>query len=196
MDAPTEAVTRVTLVGRLQQTPSDQAAWAEFVAAYGWRITGWCRQWGLQEADCQDVTQIVLVKLLRAMQKFRYDPSQKFRAWLKTITHHAWQDLLRSRRRRHPAEEDPLEKLATLEDLTQRLEQGYQQELLERALPRVKARVDPPTWTAFRLTALDGLTGAEAADRLGLRVTSVYKAKRHVQRLLEAEVRSLERGEP
>src|SRR5262249_59304066 len=82
-----------------QQTPSDQAAWADFVARYGWRITSWCRKWGLQEVDCQDVTQTVLMKLLKAMQSFRYDPSQKFRAWLKTITHHAWQDLVRGRRK-------------------------------------------------------------------------------------------------
>jgi RNA polymerase sigma-70 factor (ECF subfamily) len=91
-------VTSTTLLERLRQAPADQAAWAEFVGRYGHRIHGWCRQWGLQEADAQDVTQTVLLKLLRTMQTFRYDPAQRFRAWLKTVTHHAWQDLVRSRR--------------------------------------------------------------------------------------------------
>jgi RNA polymerase sigma-70 factor (ECF subfamily) len=194
VDQPLESVTSITLLGRLQHRPSDQAAWTEFVARYGWRITAWCRQWGLQEADSQDVTQTVLVKLLAALHTFRYNPAEKFRAWLKTVTHHAWQDLVRSRRRRVGAD-DPLEKLAAFDDLTVRFEQAYEQEVMERALTRVKERVQPPTWAAFKLTAIDGLSGAETAARLRLPLTSVYKAKSNVVKLLEAEVRYLEGGE-
>src|SRR5687768_13130438 len=98
MNVPDSSMTSTTLLLRLQHSPSDQAAWAEFVERYGRRIQGWCRQWGLQEADAQDVAQTVLVKLLRAMETFRYDPKQRFRAWLKTVTHHAWQDWVRSRK--------------------------------------------------------------------------------------------------
>jgi RNA polymerase sigma-70 factor (ECF subfamily) len=195
-----DSVTSITLLARLQQTPSDQAAWAEFVERYGRRINGWCRQWGLQDADAQDVTQTVLLKLLRAVQTFRYDPAQKFRAWLKTVTHHAWQDLVRGRRRAgagdDPAAGDPLQTHAARDDLTARLEAAYEQELLDQALARVRPRVQPQTWDAFRLTAFDGLSGAEAAARLGMPVTSVYKAKSNVQKLLEAEVRYLEGGTP
>lgn len=92
------SVTSTTLLVRLQQSPSDQEAWAEFVERYGGRIEGWCSQWGLQAADAQDVAQTVLLKLWRAVQSFQYDPQQSFRAWLKTVTHHAWQDLVRERR--------------------------------------------------------------------------------------------------
>jgi DNA-directed RNA polymerase specialized sigma24 family protein len=52
--------------------------------------------------------------------------------------------------------------------------------------------VQPQTWEAFCLTTYEGLSGAEAATRLGLTVTSIYKAKSNVRKLLEAEVRSLE----
>ena len=52
--------TRITLLGRLQRDPSDPQAWSEFVAHYGRKIYGWCRHWGLQDADAQDVTQYVL----------------------------------------------------------------------------------------------------------------------------------------
>jgi RNA polymerase sigma-70 factor (ECF subfamily) len=198
VDALQDSMTSVTLLRRLQQTPSDQAAWAEFVARYGSRIQRWCREWGLQEADCQDVTQIVLVKLLKAMQRFRYDPSQKFRAWLKTITHHAWQDLVRGRRRtvegQNPTS-DPLEDLAARDDLGEQMEAAYEQELLDCALARVRLRVQPLTWEAFRLTALEGLSGAKASAQLGMAVTSVYKAKSNVLKLLEAEVHYLEGDE-
>ena len=82
-DRPTDSGTSTSLLVRLQQAPADQAAWAEFVRRYGTRIHGWCRRWGLQEADAQDVCQDVLVKLVRAMRAFRYDPAQSFRGWLK-----------------------------------------------------------------------------------------------------------------
>ena len=200
MNPSRDSVTSITLLGRLQQTPSDQAAWAGFVARYGSRINRWCREWGLQEADCQDVTQTVLMKLLKATQSFRYDPSQKFRAWLKTVTHHAWQDLVRGRRKmveggNAASDDDPLQALAARDGLGEQLEAAYEQELVECALVRVRPRVQPMTWEAFRLTSLEGLSGAEASAQLGMAVTSVYKAKSNLLKLLEAEVHYLEGGE-
>jgi RNA polymerase sigma-70 factor (ECF subfamily) len=181
---------------RLQTSPADQAAWSEFVERYGTRIQGWCRQWGLQEVDAQDVTQTVLLKLLRVVQRFRYDPKHKFRAWLKTVTHHAWQDLVRSRRQvfggGDNANDDPLQSLAARDDLADWLQGAYEQELMDEALVRVRARVQSQTWDAFRLTTYEGLSGTAAAARLAMPVTSVYKAKSNVQKLLEAEVRVLE----
>jgi RNA polymerase sigma-70 factor (ECF subfamily) len=184
----------------LQQSPSDQAAWAEFVERYGRRIQGWCCHWGLQDADSQDVAQTVLLKLLLAVQTFRYDPQQKFRAWLKTVTHHAWQDLIRGRRQiaaggQRPID-DPLQSLAARHDLTAWIEGAFEQELLDAALVRIRPRVQPQTWEAFRLTTYEGLSGAETAARLGIAITSVYKAKSNIQKLLEAEVRYLEGVQP
>jgi RNA polymerase sigma-70 factor (ECF subfamily) len=193
-------VTSTSLLVRLQQLPADQTAWEEFVERYGPQILGWCRQWQLQEADAQDVTQTVLLKLLQAMRAFRYDPEQRFRGWLKTVTHHVWQDLVRGRRQLaaggDPEADDPLQTLAARDDLAERLEGAYEQELLEQALARVRPRVQPQTWDAFRLTALDGLSAADVAARLGMALTSVYKAKSNVQKLLESEVRYLEGGAP
>ena len=82
--------TSLTLLDRLRRDPKDQAAWSEFVARYGPRILRWCRGWGLQESDAQDVTQDVLLKLNGLMARFVYDPSGSFRGWLKTLAHHAW----------------------------------------------------------------------------------------------------------
>jgi RNA polymerase sigma-70 factor (ECF subfamily) len=62
--------TSLTLLGRLRRDPKDQAAWSEFVARYRPRILQWCRGWGLQESDAQDVTQDVLLKLNGLMGRF------------------------------------------------------------------------------------------------------------------------------
>ena len=60
--------TRITLLGRLRHDPNNQAVWAEFVEHYGGRIYGWCLKWNLQEADVQDVTQNVLLKLAEKLR--------------------------------------------------------------------------------------------------------------------------------
>ena len=53
---------------RLNQNPADQLSWSEFVRFYGPAIRGWLQHWGLQEADAQDVTQAVLLKLFEKMR--------------------------------------------------------------------------------------------------------------------------------
>jgi RNA polymerase sigma-70 factor (ECF subfamily) len=99
MDDRSALQTRLSLLARLGQSPPDQSAWNEFAARYSPRIDAWCRAWGLQDADTQDVTQAVLVQLAAKMRTFVYDPSKSFRAWLKTLAHHAWSDFVSDRTR-------------------------------------------------------------------------------------------------
>jgi RNA polymerase sigma-70 factor (ECF subfamily) len=195
-DAPLPT-TRVALLARLRQDPTDQAAWDEFVERYGRHIYRWCRHWKLQDADAEDVTQDILVKLARKLRDFAYDPSRSFRGWLKTVAHHAWRDFEDSRRPAQAAAGDRQvqELMLTLEareDLVQKLEEAFDLELLEAAKVRVRLRVAPHTWEAFRLVALEGLPAAEVAARVHLQVAMVYVAKSKVQRLLQEEIRNLE----
>src|SRR3954453_12508945 len=98
-DAPLP-ITRATLLTRLGRCPSDQASWDEFVERYGRHIYRWCRRWKLQDADAEDLTQDVLVKLTQKLRAFAYDPARSFRGWLKTVAHNAWRDYDGSRHRR------------------------------------------------------------------------------------------------
>ena len=189
--------TSPTLLGRLRRDPKDQAAWSEFVARYGPRILQWCRGWGLQESDAQDVTQDVLLKLNRLMATFVYDSSGSFRGWLKTLSHHAWRDLAAERRRAGAGGGDGpiLELLASLQagdDLVERLDAEFRREVMDRAMERVKRRVSARTWDAFRLTALEGLSGAAAAGRLEMQIARVYGARSEVKEMIREEVRKLE----
>jgi RNA polymerase sigma factor (sigma-70 family) len=192
-----ESQTSPTLLAKLRQDPTDQAAWGRFVDHYGPRIHGWCRKWNLQEADAQDVTQAVLVKLADKMRTFAYDPSRSFRAWLKTLAHHAWSDFLEARQRPGRGSGDDhvwelLESVGAREDLAQRLEEAFDHEVLDLAIACVRLRVAPRTWDAFRMTALEGLSGAAAAERLNMKVATVFVAKSEVQKMLAEEVRRLE----
>src|SRR5262245_755298 len=153
--------TRVTLLGRLRRDPSDPAAWAEFVDHYGAKIYGWCRRWHLQDADAQDVTQAVLLRLAAKLREFTYDPSKSFRAWLRTLTHHAWSDYLEARGRAGLGSGDSnvaqwLQSIEARDDLVRQLEDQFDHEILQEAMTRVRLRIAPQTWEAFRLTALEG----------------------------------------
>ncbi len=189
--------TRVTLLGRLRRDPSNQAAWTEFVDHYGPKIMRWCQKWNLQEADAQDVTQNVLLKLADKMRDFSYDPTRRFRAWLKTVAQHACSDFLESRQRPGLGSGDSrvnsiLHSAEARADLLSHLEEQFDREILEEAMHRVRLRVAPQTWQAFWLTAWENLSGAEAAQRIPMQVAQVYVAKRRVQKMLQEEVEKLE----
>jgi RNA polymerase sigma-70 factor (ECF subfamily) len=192
--------TRISLLMALRGDPGDQSAWSAFVDRYGPQIHAWCLRWKLQEADAQDVTQMVLVKLVRHLPDFTYDPSRSFRGWLRTLTAHSWNDFLGDRARgvRGSADAAVADMLNTVEarvDLVRHLEETFDQELLELAKEEVSRRVEPRTWEAFRLTAIEGVSAAEAAARLGIRVATVYRARHVVQNMLRETLAALESGE-
>jgi RNA polymerase sigma-70 factor (ECF subfamily) len=187
--------TSTTLLGKLRHNPADQSAWDAFAARYGPQIYLWCRRWQLQDADAQDIAQTVLATLLKKMRDFVYDPSGSFRGWLKTVTRNAWLKCLDRRKRSGMGDHSHTAQLETLEgseSLEAHLEAEYDRELLELAILRVAQRVESHTLEAFRLTALEGKTAAEVADRLGMKIPAVYVARKRVQDALRQEVRLLD----
>jgi RNA polymerase sigma-70 factor (ECF subfamily) len=62
-------------------------------------------------------------------------------------------------------------------------------------MARVKARVPPVTWDAFRLTALEGWSGAAVAAQLQLSTAQVYLARSKVKKRIQEEVQWLEGGQ-
>jgi RNA polymerase sigma factor (sigma-70 family) len=193
--------TRASLLIRLRQEPVDEGAWHEFVQRYGRLIFAWCQSWGLQPADADDVSQNVLLKLAHHLRSFVYDPGRRFRGFLRTTAHNACKDYLESKRRAVAASADTgifavLESLQARDDLAARLEEAFDLERLGVAQARIRQRIEPHTWEAFRMTALEGKSGAAAAAVLDMQVGTVFKAKSKVQQMLREEIERLEREEP
>src|SRR4051794_14003852 len=191
--------TSPTLLARLRNDPSNAAAWDEFVEHYGRHIYRWCRQWGLQVADSEDVTQEILLKLGRKLRDFAYDPDSSFRGWLKTVAHHAWRDFVDERKGTRAFAggqiSDLLESVEAREDLIHKLEEAFDHELLETAKIQVRLRVAPHTWEAFQLVAIEGRPAAEVAANLHMQIAMVYVAKSKVQKMLQEEIQKLEEDE-
>ena len=189
--------THLSILRALSNDPGDQSAWVVFVDRYGPQIYAWCLRWRLQDADAQDVTQMVLIKLVRRLPDFVYDPSRSFRGWLRTLTVHSWSDFLRDQVRgirgaADPAIVDLLDTVQARGDLVRHLEETYDQELLERAMAEVRDRVEEHTWEAFRLTAIEGVAAAEVAAILGIGVATVYRARYVVQSRLREAVAAMD----
>ncbi|MFM1904963.1 MAG: hypothetical protein RLZZ440_2863, partial [Planctomycetota bacterium] len=151
-----------------------------------------------QEADAQDVAQEVLAKFWNRAGSFEYDPTRHFRGYLRRIVISAIADWS-ARRGSRPlgSNQDPEAVLASLparEDLVARIEAAYDTERVAAAMREVKARVQPHTWAAFQLLAIEGLPGAEVAARLGMEVNTAYVARRKVQRMIREVANRLEGG--
>ena len=146
--------TSFTLIERVQKFPADVEAWDEFVLRYHPMIHAWCVKWGLQVADADDVSQIVLVKLMGAMRRFHYDPSRSFSGWLKTVTHNTWTDFCNDRRK-EPGQVTTgisiAEVSAARVEFARQIENLFDRDLFETAMHRVINRVKPVTWECFRL---------------------------------------------
>jgi RNA polymerase sigma factor (sigma-70 family) len=187
--------TNVSLLGRLSEFPANQGAWHDFVSIYGAHLLEWSKRSGLQEADAEDVTQLILLRLARVMRTFEYDSNQSFRAWLRTVAQHVWHDFVRTKRNTRWKMVNDEQTLFTLEaeqDFTHSIETAYDEEMLRKSFDSVRLRVHPQTWEAFRLTTLQEQPSQEVAERLGMKLSLVYKAKSNILKLLQEEMQYLE----
>lgn len=204
MPGQLEMATSTTLLQRLKDE-SDSDAWNDFVNRYSPKVFDWCRKNSLQDSDAADVTQQVLLKLVTTMRTFDYDSHRgSFRGWLKTVTSNAVKDLARQWQRRNvraagdtvTAEQlNSLSDPRALNELTERIESQYREELLKEAETRIRSRVKPETWTAWHLTAVEQVPAAEAAVQAGMSVSEIYVAKSRVNKMMREEVRRLENVE-
>jgi predicted DNA-binding protein (UPF0251 family) len=81
-----------------------------------------------------------------------------------------------------------MERIEAQDEMSDRIESDHAREVLRHAMVRVRSRVEPQTWEAFRLLNLEGLTGEEAAKRLGMRLGTTYAASAKVRRLIREEL--------
>ncbi|MCA8999754.1 MAG: sigma-70 family RNA polymerase sigma factor [Planctomycetaceae bacterium] len=192
-----QSVTSVSLLANLREEAHREVAWEQFVRRYGGRIYEWCLLKRLQPADAEDVTQNVLIKLVRRLCDFEYHSQLSFRGWLRRVTENAIIDFHREQRVRNADRLNPrlcelLELSEDREDLASRLERAFDIELFDLARERVRARVDSRRWMAWEMTSIDQRSSQEVALELDMKVPTVYSSRYQVQKLITEEIRVLE----
>lgn len=191
-----DAATHPSLLLRIRDA-ADHEAWRQFVAIYTPMVYRFALRRGLQDADAGDLTQDVLRAVARAAHRLEYDPARgTFRGWLFTIVRNQLYDF-RARRRRQP----PGAGSSDVHDLLEQQpapdeesfwEQEYQQRLFRYAAEQLRDGFEPSTWNAFWQTAIEGKSGKEVAQMLGLSVAAVYLAKSRVTARLKKEIQRLQ----
>jgi RNA polymerase sigma-70 factor (ECF subfamily) len=177
---------------------ADTAAWSEFVEVYEQAIFRYSRSHGLQDADSWEVVQRVLLAVHQQINSWRPNgQAGSFRCWLLTTAHRICLSSLRdtSRRDRAVGGSNGFESIqqvpaaAVLDDPAD----DWERWAFCWAAGFVEQEVEPRTWSAFRLTAIDGMSAAEAARTLKIRVGSIYTARCRVIARIREVVQSLSR---
>jgi RNA polymerase sigma-70 factor (ECF subfamily) len=148
---------------------------------YAPRVYSTARRMVRSDADAEDVTQDVLLQVVRKLPSFRGEAALP--TWLHRITVNT---ALSHRRRsavRQEGQTDPLP-----EDLADRERRsGPAEQLLDREarqlIDRAIASLPPSYRTVFLLADVEGLPNADVGERLGLSLAAV-KSRLHRARLL------------
>jgi RNA polymerase sigma-70 factor (ECF subfamily) len=188
--------TRQSLLLRAQT--GDEVAWNDLTTLYRPLIHGWLRRQGVPSGDLDDLTQEVLLTLVKSLPAFQHSGRRgAFRAWLRTIACQRACDYWRARQAGRPADggSDALVALNQLEDPGSDLHRQWDQEhdryLLRCLLDLVEEEFEPTTLQAFRRLALDKASGAVVAQELGLSPAAVYSAKFRVLQRIRQEAEGL-----
>ena len=193
-------LTHPSLVLRLRN-PRDEAAWQEFVEVYEPLVYSLVRRKGFQHADADELTQEVLLAVVRAVDRWEPDASRgTFRGWLATIARRLMVNFLSSpaRQFRGTGRSSVLEQLLQLPDGDPAQSQIYDLELTRRvfdwAARQVREQVEPSTWEAFWRTAVEAQPVEAVAQVLAMSTGAVYIARSRVMRRLRTTVERHEIG--
>jgi RNA polymerase sigma-70 factor (ECF subfamily) len=193
------SATRVSLLEMLNRDPQDPQAWTRFHAIYAPHIAQWCRNRGAREEEIDAITQGVLVRFYRRINRspFVYDPGKKFRGYMRAMARSAWLDWKKEclRGGRGTGSSAVLDKLHQIEaraELEDHLAQAYDLERVDEAIRRVRERLPPDHWRAYQLHVLEHRPVEEVAAAVGIQKGMVYVRKKRINDLLKKELAILE----
>jgi RNA polymerase sigma-70 factor (ECF subfamily) len=188
--------TRQSLLLRAQTGETD--AWKDLTALYRPLIFGWLNRQGVPARDLEDLSQEVLLSVVKQLPGFQHSGHRgAFRTWLRTIVCRRTADYWRAidadtQARGGSGATAALQQLADPDsDLNRQWEEEHDHYVVHCLLDLMEEKFEPITLQAFRRLALDGASGADVAQELGLSVAAVYVAKSRVLARIRQEAEGL-----
>jgi RNA polymerase sigma-70 factor (ECF subfamily) len=165
----------------------DVAAYRELVKRYAAKLSRFAERLLRDGTEAEDVVQETFLRLWQRAGE--YQPKARVTTWLHRITHNLAVDRLRARGRTLPLpEEDEMPVSARQPTLLDEKRRVVALEAALAALPERQA-------TAIVLVHLHGLSGAEAAEVLGVGVEAVESLLARGRRALKNELSGLAKAE-
>ncbi|MFI5457896.1 MAG: sigma-70 family RNA polymerase sigma factor [Isosphaerales bacterium] len=179
----------------------DHPAWGEFVARYAPLVRSRCRRFHLDDDATDEVCQRIWIGLSQRLLTFRYDPTGSFRSWLRRYCDSRLIDRLRERGSVGDVSLDqafgpdgPPAKgggARAEDDEPRETEHPRLLTLAAEIHEHVRVQVNPETWRAFWLVAVEDCSVREAADNLGKSYAATFAAQKRVRRMLREEGRKV-----
>jgi len=191
--------TSLTLLQDLQNLGNHER-WAEFHSIYAPLIVCFAQKIGCSGAIAQgEVLQETMISLTRVLPGFRYDRKLTgFRGLLYTIVRNHVRSAWRRQRAFHLQADLPEWDLAGVSDDSPQAnpeamwEKLWRQNLLLRALERVRKQVLGTTYESFVEYVIKGRPAGQVARELGIEVNGVHQHRHRMVRLLREQVRLLQ----
>jgi RNA polymerase sigma-70 factor (ECF subfamily) len=191
------SATSLTLLQRIRD--GDSSGWRRVVDLYSPLVYHWCRRWGVEGADADDVLQEVFHAAAQGIAGFRRErEGDTFRGWLRAITRFKALAFQRGRAQ-HPGPAGGSDAWRLLQELPaadppaaeDAEEEDQLSVLYHRALELLRGEFEPRTWQAFWRTTIDDQPSADVGAELGMTANAVRMAKSRVLRRLREELGDL-----
>ena len=178
--------TSTALLDGLRQSDAE-SVWSEFVDRYRPLIVRYAGRLGLATEDAEDAAQQTLTVFAQAYHQGKYDRAKgRLRHWLYGIA----RNQIRNWRRRQPnrfvqidspsGKTDFFAGLADENELESVWDEEWRDAVLRECLAQVRREVQPATYEAFDLFALQGQAAQCVAEKLGITSNAVFGAKRRI----------------
>ena len=185
-----------TSTGLLQRALLRQPdAWNKLVSLYGPLVYWWCRRWGLQPSDAENVGQEVFMRVFEQLPAFR-GGGQNFRGWILQIARNCFLNHVRERKSETQATggSDGQHRLAELP--AARVEQAddvceVESLLLRQAISLLHSEFSSRDVDAFSQLVFSRRQPAEVAAAMNVSTSVVYRLKSRVLRRLREEFAEL-----
>src|SRR3954452_11641403 len=188
--------TRQSLLLRAQDGETE--AWEDLTGLYRPLIIGWLHRQGVRGGDLEDLGQEVLLSVVRHLPGFQHSGQRgAFRSWLRTVVCSRTADYWRAINAGTQASGGSVATAALQQiadpdsDLNRQWDEEHDRYVLDCLLDMVEEEFEPVTLKAFRRLAVDGASGAEVAQELGLSVGAVYVAKSRVLQRIRQDAEGL-----
>ena len=185
--------TRLSLLQRARD-PDDHQAWDEFTSYYSNFVRVVLHEMGVNQNDKDDLAQLVLIALWKALPKFELDKSRaRFRTWMSTVIHNKVIDYYRKvKRQADKFSKFQEEGQVTVEqpEIERIIQNEWEVYVVQTALERVRLSFSGKAMDVFEMSA-DEIPPAVIAEKLDLAITSVNKLKNRVKERLLVEISNL-----
>lgn len=179
---------------------ADHGSWLQFIGRYDPLIRKYCHAYRFDADAAEELCQRIWIELARRLRNYQYDPSHRFRAWLKRLCQSRAVDLWRQRqvdwKRSLNAPGVALFAVSSAEDADE--EPAFDRFAMmleaERVQAMVRRRVDERTWCIFWQIVIEGRSVRETAEGSGLSYAAAFAAQKRVRRMLREEASRLAVG--